>query len=329
MQDVMDVTVTPLSSACGAEISGVDLTRDLSKETVRAIKDAWAKHLVLVFRGQTITQDQQLRFASYFGELGNRKKAPEPLRGRAEGIYQTNEKVLLVTNIKVDGKPIGAFGEGDFWFHIDSGYTPRPYKYTFLYALELPSTGGNTLFSNMYKAYEAVPPALKQKLKGKKALHIHEYKRSEKADLSGDISGVPHHFHPVFITHPETGRKTLFVDRLMTARIEGVGAEESDAILAELYEIGERSDFIYEHIWKLGDFLMWDNRCTNRAAGRSRRLRDEAAVPSGASTVRRQPCRAQDCRCWRNSSRNCGRSGPPNPTPGGAWKGRSRCSKNS
>ncbi len=265
MQDVMDVTVTPLSSACGAEISGVDLTRDLSKETVRAIKDAWAKHLVLVFRGQTITQDQQLRFASYFGELGNRKKAPEPLRGRAEGIYQTNEKVLLVTNIKVDGKPIGAFGEGDFWFHIDSGYTPRPYKYTFLYALELPSTGGNTLFSNMYKAYEAVPPALKQKLKGRKALHIHEYKRSEKADLSGDISGVPHHFHPVFITHPETGRKTLFVDRLMTARIEGVGAEESDAILAELYEIGERPDFIYEHIWKLGDFLMWDNRCTIHA----------------------------------------------------------------
>ncbi len=265
MQDVMDVMVTPLSSACGAEISGVDLTRDLSKETVRAIKDAWAKHLVLVFRGQTITQDQQLRFASYFGELGNRKKAPEPLRGRAEGIYQTNEKVLLVTNIKVDGKPIGAFGEGDFWFHIDSGYTPRPYKYTFLYALELPSTGGNTMFSNMYKAYEAVPPALKQKLKGRKALHIHEYKRSEKADLSGDISGVPHHFHPVFITHPETGRKTLFVDRLMTARIEGVGAEESDAILAELYEIGERPDFIYEHVWKLGDFLMWDNRCTIHA----------------------------------------------------------------
>ena len=265
MQDVMDVTVTPLSSACGAEISGVDLTRDLSKETVRAIKDAWAKHLVLVFRGQTITQDQQLRFASYFGELGNRKKAPEPLRGRAEGIYQTNEKVLLVTNIKVDGKPIGAFGEGDFWFHIDSGYTPRPYKYTFLYALELPSTGGNTMFSNMYKAYEAVPAVLKQRLSGKKALHIHEYNRSKQAGSSGDISEIPHHFHPLFITHPGTGRKTLFVDRLMTTRIEGVDQAESDAILNQLYEIGERREFIFEHVWKLGDFLMWDNRCTIHA----------------------------------------------------------------
>jgi taurine dioxygenase len=156
MQDVIDLTVMPLSGACGAEIRGVDLTRPLSQETVQAIKDAWAKHLVLVFRGQTITQDQQLHFASYFGDLGNRKKAPEPLRSRAEGILQDNEKVLLVSNIKVDGQPIGAFGEGEFWFHIDSGYTARPYKYTFLYALELPSTGGNTKFSNMYKAYEAV-----------------------------------------------------------------------------------------------------------------------------------------------------------------------------
>src|SRR6266568_3716144 len=265
MQDVMDVTVTPLSSACGAEIGGVDLTRDLSKETVRAIKDAWAKHLVLVFRGQTITQDQQLRFASYFGELGNRKKAPEPLRGRAEGIYQTNEKVLLVTNIKVDGKAIGAFGDGEFWFHIDSGYTPRPYKYTFLYALELPSTGGNTMFSNMYKAYEAVPQALKERLKGRKALHIHEYNRARQANHSGDISGIPHHAHPVFITHPDTGRRTLFVDRLMTTRIEGMSQVESDAILSELYDIGERREYIYEHVWQLGDFLMWDNRCTIHA----------------------------------------------------------------
>jgi taurine dioxygenase len=264
MQDVIDITVTPMSRACGAEISGVDLTKELSAGTVRAIKDAWAKHLVLVFRGQTITQEQQLRFASYFGALGDRKKAPETLRTRTEGVLQDNQKILLVSNIKVDGQPIGAFGEGEFWFHIDSGYTARPYKYTFLHALELPSTGGNTLFSNMYKAYEAVPPGLKAKLQDKKALHIHEYKRSEKADLS-DISGIPHYHHPVFITHPDTGRKTLFVDRLMTARIEGVDAQESDAILEQLYEIGERPEFIFEHVWRLGDFLMWDNRCTIHA----------------------------------------------------------------
>jgi taurine dioxygenase len=265
MQDVIDIEVTPFSAACGAEIKGVDLTRPLTAGTVQAIKDAWARHLVLVFRGQTLTQDDQLRFASYFGDLGSRKKAPDALKARTEGLQQDHEKVLLVSNIKVDGVPIGAFGEGEFWFHIDSGYTSRPYKYTFLYALELPSTGGNTMFSNMYKAYEAVPPALKQKLNGKKALHIHEYNRAKQANSWGDISGIPHHAHPVFVTHPDTGRKTLFVDRLMTTRLEGFEPAESNAILDELYDIGERREFIFEHVWKLGDFLMWDNRCTIHA----------------------------------------------------------------
>ncbi len=265
MQDVLDIEVVPLSPACGAEIRGVDLKRPLTEPQVRAIQDAWNKHLVLVFRGQEVSQDDQLRFAAYFGDLGSRKKAPEPLRSRAEGVAQDHEKVLLVSNIKVDGVPIGAFGEGEFWFHIDSGYSAKPYKYTFLYGVELPSRGGNTLFSNMYKAYEAVPAALKEKLTGKRALHIHEYNRAKQAGHAGDISGIPHYYHPVFITHPGTGRKTLFVDRLMTTRIEGVSEQESDAILNELYDIGERREFIYEHVWQLGDFVMWDNRCTIHA----------------------------------------------------------------
>lgn len=265
MQDVLDIEVAPLSPACGAEIRGMDLTKPLADAQVRALKDAWAEHLVLVFRGQTLSQDDQLRFASYFGDLGSRKKAPEPLRSRAEGVLQDHEKVLLVSNIKVDGQPVGAFGDGEFWFHIDSGYSAKPYKYTFLYAVELPSRGGNTMFSNMYKAYEAVPAALKEKLKGKKALHIHEYNRAKQAAHAGDISGIPHSYHPVFVTHPNTGRKTLFVDRLMTTRIEGVSEEDSDAILEQLYDIGERREFIYEHVWTLGDFVMWDNRCTIHA----------------------------------------------------------------
>ena len=265
MQGVVSIEVKPLSTACGAEIEGLDLTRPLSAAAIATIKEAWDRHLVLVFRGQTLSQDDQLRFASYFGELGDRRQAPEQLRSRAEGIKQGNQKILLVSNIKVDGKAIGAFGEGEFWFHIDGGYTPRPYRYTLLYAIEVPSTGGNTLFSNMYKAYEAVPAGLKEKLRGLKALHIHEYNRAKQANSSGDISGIPHHLHPVFITHPDTGRKTLFVDRLMTTRIEGLSAAESSAILDQLYEIGERREFIFEHVWRLGDFVMWDNRCTIHA----------------------------------------------------------------
>ncbi len=259
------LTVLPLGNACGAEIIGADLTRDLTPAQVATIQQAWDEHLVLLFRGQNISQDDQLRFAANFGELGARKKAPEQLRDLVEGKLQLDPRVLLVSNMKENGVPLGAFGDGDMWFHIDSGYSERPYKYTFIYGLKLPSTGGNTLFGNMYKAYDAVPERLKKLLTGKRALHVHEYKRNEKVDANTDISKVPHWFHPFFITHPRTGRKSLFVDRLMTARIEGFSAQDSDEILAELYEIGENPATVYEHEWQLGDFVMWDNLATIHA----------------------------------------------------------------
>src|SRR5581483_6786918 len=190
MQDVLDIKVTKLSPAGGAEISGVDLSRDLTPAEVKAIKQAWDENLVLVFRNQQLTQEQQLRFAANFGPLGERKvsQASEEIRHRAEGVKQTDARVLLVSNKMVDGKPVGAFGDGEMWFHIDSGYSAKPYLYSFLFAEELPSTGGNTLFANMYKAYEQVPPDLKAKLADKKALHIHEYARSAKANIPDDLS---------------------------------------------------------------------------------------------------------------------------------------------
>ncbi len=260
MVTTTDLKVFPLSDALGAEIAGVDLRDDLPQPVIDEIRRLWNEHIVLVFRDQEISMEQQLAFARCFGELGERKRAPEELRERTEGIYQTNENILLVTNIKVDGQSIGAFGDADMWFHIDSGYAERPYKYTFLYALELPSKGGNTLFSNTYKVYEALPAELKAKLAGRKALHIHEYLRTEKVDVTKDISKSPHYYHPVFITHPETGRKALFVDRLMTRLIDGMDPEESERTLNQLFDLMESPEFIYEHVWRLGDVVMWDNR---------------------------------------------------------------------
>ena len=265
MQDVLDMKATPLSQACGALIEGIDLTRPLDERQVTFIQDAWNEHLVLVFRGQTLSEEDQQRFAGYFGPLGDRKVAPGQLRERVEGLDQTNPKFMLVTNIKRDGKPIGAFGDGDMWFHIDSGYSAKPYRYTFLYGLKLPSTGGNTLFANTCKAYGALPQELKDTLTGRKALHIHEYKRNEKVDISADISQSPHYYHPVFISHPLTGRKSLFVDRLMTRAIEGMDQKQSDLIIDQLHDFSERKEFIYEHEWQLGDFVMWDNLATIHA----------------------------------------------------------------
>jgi taurine dioxygenase len=260
MVTTADLSVKPLSSALGAEITGIDLRDPLSRSVADEILALWHEHIVLVFRDQDLTMDQQLEFAANFGSLGERKQAPDDLRERTEGIYQTNENILLVSNIKVDGQPIGAFGDADMWFHIDSGYAECPYKYTILYGLELPPKGGNTLFSNTYLVYDALPAELKEKLAGRKALHIHEYMRTEKVDINKDISGSPHYYHPVFITHPETGKKALFVDRLMTRLIEGFDEAESERILNQLFDLIESPEFIYEHVWRLGDVVMWDNR---------------------------------------------------------------------
>lgn len=245
----------------GAEVSGVDLTEDLPRELIDEIKALWDQRIVLVFRDQRLTLAQQKRFAARFGPLGERKRAQGGYRKLTEGVLQTDPNTLLVSNIKVDGQPIGAFGEGEMWLHIDSGYAEKPYKYTFLCALELPSTGGNTLFSNAYAVYDALPDDIKELIRGKKALHLHEYRRSDKADASGDISGKPHWFHPVAITHPDTGRKCLFVDRLMTSRIEGLDAGESDRVLNLMFDLMEEKRFVFEHEWRLGDVVMWDNRC--------------------------------------------------------------------
>ena len=265
MDKPVGFAVKPLSPALGAEISGLDLSQELPQQTIEDLLEQWRRHIVLVFRDQTLSDEQQLRFAGRFGKIGVRKQAPERLKSRNEGVEQHHPAILLVSNKKVDGKPIGSFGDGDFWYHIDSGYAERPYKYTLLYGVELPSTGGNTLFSNMYMAYDALPEEIRDKLKGRKALHIHEYERRAKVDISGDISDSPHYYHPVFVTHPETGRKSLFVDRLMTARIEGLLADDSEITLAELFDHAESREFVYEHVWRLGDVVMWDNRCSIHA----------------------------------------------------------------
>lgn len=151
------------------------------------------------------------------------------------------------------------------WFHHDKCYTEFPDKATFLYAIELPSTGGNTMFANMSQAYDHLPQTMKDKLTGWKALHVYDLATAEKVDISGDFNGIPHFSHPALITHSVTRKKALYVNRLMTARIAGLPMEESDMILEELFACAEARDIIYEHVWRLGDLLMWDNRCSAHA----------------------------------------------------------------
>jgi taurine dioxygenase len=252
------IKINPLTRHVGAAISGVDISRPIDQSTIRIIDRALDQHVALIFRGQTLCEDDQMRFAGNFGSLGMRRKAPKEIRG---GKGETRGHIMLVTNIPdAANTNAGSYGDGEMWFHADSCYYEIPNRATFLYSVELPSTGGNTRVSSMYAAYDNVPQRLRERLEGRRVLQIHDHKRRERLDLDKIvIDELRHHWQPIFVTHPRTGRRALYVNRLMTAQIEGLDRVESDAILDELFAIAEDPTICYEHEWQLGDLLIWDN----------------------------------------------------------------------
>jgi taurine dioxygenase len=257
--------VKPLSPALGAEIVGLDLRQALSPETIAQIVEAWHQHLVLVFRNQSLSEDEQIQFARHFGTL-QRRGRPAEARNEASRIKHP-ELTMLVSNIREDGKLIGSLADGEMHFHSDYCYVEKPANATFLYAIEIPSQGGDTLFLNMYKAYEALPPGLKARVEGKKAVNAYHYE-SLTREINAtkiDFSAQPHYAQPIVRTHPETGRKALYVNRLMTWSIEGMDPAEGSALLDALLKHIEQDQFIYTHKWRVGDLVLWDNRCTLHA----------------------------------------------------------------
>ena len=255
----MSVSVTPVSSALGAEISGVDLRRELDAGTAATIPAAWLDHIVLFFRGQDLSEQDQRRFAACFGTIGERAR---PIEKRPEGA-DYDGAFMLVGNIRDEaGEYAGSLPDGELWFHHDMSYMAEPHKATILYGIDLPSQGGNTRFANMYRAYDNLPQLLKQTLAGRKALQVYDYAMIGRVDIDKQIANIKHQWQPIFVRHPETGRTALYVSRLMTAQIEGLTRTESDAILEDLFDYSEDPAVVYEHVWRPGDLLMWDNRCS-------------------------------------------------------------------
>jgi taurine dioxygenase len=248
--------VRPLSPALGAEIINVDLSRPISDELFAAIEDCWHRHLVVLFRDQHLSEDDQVRFAEHFGQLALTHTR----------IYTTaNPAVMLISNIRENGRQIGALPDGEMQFHSDQCYQEKPAMASMLYAIEIPSVGGNTLFANAYAAYETLPDDVKSKLEDRRAMHAYDYDAASTKRGSRIKEGVPHFAHPAVRTHPATGRKALYVNRLMTVAIEGLPEAESDALLNFLFEHQENPAFVYEHVWRVNDLLMWDNRCALHA----------------------------------------------------------------
>jgi taurine dioxygenase len=261
----MTLAVKPLSPALGAEIEGLDLREDLPAATAAAIIEAWHENLVLLFRDQSLSEDDQIRFARHFGELQKRTRPAEAINEAGRTKYP--QLTMLVSNIRENGKLIGSLPDGEMHFHSDQCYIEKPATGTFLYAIEVPSAGGDTLFLNMYKAYEALPAELKARVDGRQALNAYLYDSTTRA-VNGakvDFSAHPHYVQPMVRTHPATGRKALYVNRLMTFTVEGMAEEEGSALLNRLFDHIEQERFIYAHHWRPGDLVLWDNRCTLHA----------------------------------------------------------------
>jgi alpha-ketoglutarate-dependent taurine dioxygenase len=252
------ISVTRLHPVIGAEVRGVDLSRPLDAETVRDIKDAWFKHTVLVFRDQTISEDDQRRFASHFGPVAKRVP-PRPGAAGTDTLLDWDDMLLITDNIDADGKPIGALGHGEMWFHSDKCYHRRPHRASFLYGIEIPTEGGHTKFSSSYAAYERLSPQAKQRIEGALVMQGHQYTTGRRIDLTVDIETMHHCRQPIVITNPGSGRKALYVTSQNTMWIEGMDRDESEALLEQMFDIAEDPALIYEHVWRLGDLVMWDN----------------------------------------------------------------------
>ena len=263
----------PLAPAIGAEIVGVDLSQPMDDALFGKILAVWHESLVILLRDQHLSEDDQVRFAERFG----------PLSRSTRGHYTTsNPAVMLISNIRQDGKQIGALPDGEMHFHTDQCHQERPAMATVLYSIEVPSVGGNTLFANAYKAYETLPDAIKRRIDGRKALNAYDYDNASMKRGTTPREGVPSYWHPIVRTHPATGRKALYVNRLMTVAIEGLSDAEGEEILNLLFDHQEQRQFVYEHVWRVGDVLLWDNRCTLHArtdfSDKERRLMRRTAI---------------------------------------------------
>ena len=255
-----DFDIQPFAGAAlGAEVLGLDLSRPLGGDDFRRLHQAHLDHHVLVFRDQRITPAQQVEFSRRFGELQIHVLRQFQLPEQPE--------VLIISNIRENGEPIGLGDAGHLW-HSDLSYKETPSLGSMLHAQELPSEGGDTLFANQHTAYDTLPADLKREIDSLLAEHwyLARYEDLRQRNpwrpklTQAQIDEVKPVRHPVVRTHPETGRRALFVSEHFTTRILGVSEARSRELLDALFQHSTRPEFIYRHQWKPHDMVFWDNR---------------------------------------------------------------------
>jgi len=261
---IEDIVVTPLGPGIGAQIDGVNLREALSPATREHVMAAWLQHKVLRFRGQQGMSTQQLvDFSKNFGELD---RAPTPANKTGKPYLAEFPNVTAISNIVIDGQPIGGLGSYEAEWHTDMSYNESTPSASILYAIEIPPSGGDTWFCDMYAVYDALPAQLKTRIANLKCVHDASRNSAgmlrkgwkEVADPRETIGAL----HPIVRTHPITQRKALFLGRRLNAYIPGLSLDESEALLDALWQHAVRSEVTWVQQWKIGDVLIWDNRCT-------------------------------------------------------------------
>jgi taurine dioxygenase len=275
------IEIRPTGAALAAEIAGVDL-RALDDALFDQIHRAWLEHSVLLFRNQTLEDSDLIAFSRRFGELDI---APVQETGRrfVDGLPE----IYVVSNVLgADGEPIGSLGAGEAVWHTDMSYLPQPPKMSLLYALEVPPTGGETGFTSMYGAYDALPATLKARAESLQIKHDGTYNSGgylrQGVTATDDPRTSPGAVHPLVCTHPETGRRNLYLGRRRNAYLIGLPLEESEALLDELWQYATQPKLSWYNDWRVGDLVLWDNRCTmhrrNAFSGESRRIMHRTQV---------------------------------------------------
>jgi taurine dioxygenase len=252
--------VIPTGRALGAEVKGVDL-RDLDEVAFARLVQAWHDHSVVLVRGQSLSDLELIAFSRRLGDLD---WAPIQENGRrfVEGLPE----IYIVSNVKVHGEAIGSLGDGEAVWHTDMSYLDLPPKASMLYSLEVPPAGGNTSFCSMYAIYEALPAQLKDRIAGLKIKHDGTYNSGgyvrQGVNPTDDPLTSPGAVHPLVCTHPNTGRRMLYLGRRRNAYLVGLALAESEALLDQLWRFVDRPELAWEHVWRVGDLVLWDNRCT-------------------------------------------------------------------
>jgi len=256
------IEVRRMTPHVGAVVEGIDV-RKLDDATFETIYRTWLESNVLVVRGQELQIGDFLDYSRRFGML-------EPHPSKSTRHPDCPEVTLLgVNKFGPDGQlDMAVYRRGAEGWHTDGAYDEKPFKATQLYALAIPSRGGDTLFASMYAAYDALPERLKQRLDGLRGAYVYGGRRKKTALLNPEDRNKKPALHPIIRTHSETGRKALYFDPGKILRIEGVEPEESDALIDELTGYMIQPDAEYRHQWRKGDVVIWDNRCSyHKAAG--------------------------------------------------------------